>query len=478
MNDLIKELAKAVKKVKTSAYDTAATVMRLDGDTVYVHIEGGAEETPVQKTISCKKGDKVKIRVSGGKAWITGNFTSPPTDDTATDEQARVFEKKMGSMSSAITQTAKEISLKVSKGDVISSINQTAETVKIKAEKIQFDGNTDINGNVVIGGKDNFDGTLTVKNASGETVGTWTKDGIYTVSGQVGGWVIKETTIEIDDQKVEDDTTGGKIETKTSLSLGSTDKSIDGKITENYFLADGTSTKTVIIESHHRPDAFYALRDEHDVTAKTIATYENGLDADGFSATYVKQNDGESAYLENTGSQLKPDALVLRDDIADTYAKITSHNLSVCHAGLAIHGYGNTAVSTSTTNNDYKKMPAFTTNSKNSDLVTVKDNYQISVKKGGIYQISVRLQVTCANAFKRAYLAPFVEDSRVAAQTTNIYTPVANATYTVLENFTLELSAYDVVDFRIAAQEAVSVTATIADVQVFVLDYKNKYSSL
>ena len=32
--------------------------------------------------INCKTGDTVKIRVSGGKAWLTGNITAPPTDDS------------------------------------------------------------------------------------------------------------------------------------------------------------------------------------------------------------------------------------------------------------------------------------------------------------------------------------------------------------------------------------------------------------
>ena len=67
---------------KTSPYDTSAEVMRVDGDTAWVHIPGGVDETPVQITSSAKKGDIVQVRVSGGKAWITGNATAPPTDDT------------------------------------------------------------------------------------------------------------------------------------------------------------------------------------------------------------------------------------------------------------------------------------------------------------------------------------------------------------------------------------------------------------
>lgn len=82
MNEFVKEIASAMKESKTKAYDTVAKVLRVDEKTAYVHIDGGADETPAQMTINCKTGDTVKIRVSGGKAWLTGNITSPPTDDS------------------------------------------------------------------------------------------------------------------------------------------------------------------------------------------------------------------------------------------------------------------------------------------------------------------------------------------------------------------------------------------------------------
>lgn len=82
MNEFVKEIASAMKESKTKAYDTVAKVLRVDEKTAYVHIDGGADETPAQMTINCKTGDTVKIRVSGGKAWLTGNITAPPTDDS------------------------------------------------------------------------------------------------------------------------------------------------------------------------------------------------------------------------------------------------------------------------------------------------------------------------------------------------------------------------------------------------------------
>lgn len=93
MNEFVKEIASAMKESKTKAYDTVAKVLRVDEKTAYVHIDGGADETPAQMAINCKTGDSVKIRVSGGKAWLTGNLTSPPTDDTAANEASKTATK-------------------------------------------------------------------------------------------------------------------------------------------------------------------------------------------------------------------------------------------------------------------------------------------------------------------------------------------------------------------------------------------------
>lgn len=93
MNEFVKEIASSMKESKTKPYDTVAKVLRVDEKTAYVHIDGGADETPAQMAINCKSGDTVKIRVSGGKAWLTGNLTSPPTDDTAAEKVKQSHER-------------------------------------------------------------------------------------------------------------------------------------------------------------------------------------------------------------------------------------------------------------------------------------------------------------------------------------------------------------------------------------------------
>ena len=66
---------------KKRPYDTEATVTRVEGDIAWVKIPGGVDETPAQRTIGARPGDSVQLRVSGGRAYLIGNGTSPPTDD-------------------------------------------------------------------------------------------------------------------------------------------------------------------------------------------------------------------------------------------------------------------------------------------------------------------------------------------------------------------------------------------------------------
>lgn len=83
-NDLLEAINASQRK--TSAYDTEAEVVRIEGNTAWVHIGGGVTETPVQLTINAQKGDKVQVRVSNEGAWIMGNATAPPTDDAKANE--------------------------------------------------------------------------------------------------------------------------------------------------------------------------------------------------------------------------------------------------------------------------------------------------------------------------------------------------------------------------------------------------------
>lgn len=104
---LEKDFLKAIQTAstpKTSAYDTAAKVVRVDGSRVWVHIDGGASETPVERTIDCAVGDTVRIRLSGGEAYIIGNNSAPPTDDTTA-----ILARDTANTANILADTAKRI---------------------------------------------------------------------------------------------------------------------------------------------------------------------------------------------------------------------------------------------------------------------------------------------------------------------------------------------------------------------------------
>lgn len=88
MNDVNKlakalvESAEAREKKKTSAYDTTAQVVKVEGNTAWVAIPGGVDKTPARMAVNAKTGDNVRVRVAGGKAYVMGNTTAPPTDDS------------------------------------------------------------------------------------------------------------------------------------------------------------------------------------------------------------------------------------------------------------------------------------------------------------------------------------------------------------------------------------------------------------
>lgn len=70
-------------------------VTRVEDGVAWVRFAGSeVGDTPVRMNIDCKEGDVVQVRSSGGKAWIVGNQSAPPTDDS----KAKEVEKKQRSL--------------------------------------------------------------------------------------------------------------------------------------------------------------------------------------------------------------------------------------------------------------------------------------------------------------------------------------------------------------------------------------------
>ena len=132
MANVAKDLAQLIsqsKSTKTGPYDTQAVVKRIEGNTVWVSIPGGIDETPIEKTINCTAGDKVQVRVSGGRAWITGNASAPPTDDKTANEA-----KTKAVVAEATAIDAKETADAVE--GIAVSASTTATTAKTIAEGV------------------------------------------------------------------------------------------------------------------------------------------------------------------------------------------------------------------------------------------------------------------------------------------------------------------------------------------------------
>lgn len=104
LNRIKKNIIEAMQSANnqgTSAYDSVAEVRRVEGDTAWVHIAGGVDETPVKLTIAAKAGDMVQVRVGGGRAWITGNASAPPTDDHMANTAQNTADKAQSSADKA-----------------------------------------------------------------------------------------------------------------------------------------------------------------------------------------------------------------------------------------------------------------------------------------------------------------------------------------------------------------------------------------
>ena len=107
----LSDLVKMLKNNKESGSDYTGTVTRVDGNTAYVRLNGSdIMDTPVVMSIDAKVGDQVRVRIRNGKAWLTGNDTAPPTNDTKSIRQLQQVaadnDKRVNKMQKAVDETA------------------------------------------------------------------------------------------------------------------------------------------------------------------------------------------------------------------------------------------------------------------------------------------------------------------------------------------------------------------------------------
>lgn len=148
----VKHFKQAIQEAgsnKTSPFDTQAEVMRVEDGVAWVHMPGGVDETPVQLTVNAKKGDIVQVRVAGGKAWLVGNGSAPPTDDTraiqADDKASSAVENaniaKMAA-DQAEEAAAQAVESAAKAKETTDEINAYAETAGKTVTQILNDGET------------------------------------------------------------------------------------------------------------------------------------------------------------------------------------------------------------------------------------------------------------------------------------------------------------------------------------------------
>lgn len=204
--------------------------------------------------------------------------------------------------------------------------------------------------------------------------------------------------------------------------------------------------------------------------------YEDATGHPDSVAAAVKKIGEVSANLSKETADRKAEVNTERKRIDNLIKELPATAGEYQQSKLVLHSYDNAAVKCTTTSGNYTNVPAFTTDQGGplSSLYTKKSNYQIAVNKSGLYLFELRIHVNSLIANKRVELAPFVNDTRIAALTSS-YNTAGNFALTQVAALPLWLSANDTVDFRIAPIEAVEVSLQLGDVLVYAIDWEDKF---
>ena len=96
MNGIGRILNLLRKETPSPGTNYTGTVTKVEGGVAYVQLAGSdIDDTPVRMSVAAKKGDTVRVTVNKGKAWITGNDTAPPTDDSYAKESEIVLSNEI-----------------------------------------------------------------------------------------------------------------------------------------------------------------------------------------------------------------------------------------------------------------------------------------------------------------------------------------------------------------------------------------------
>lgn len=145
-------------------------------------------------------------------------------------------------------------------------------------------------------------------------------------------------------------------------------------------------------------------------------------------------------------------------------------------SGRVFNAYGNTATKCGTTNGTYTNLPAFTTvaNGDLGSLYSKVSSNQIKILKKGLYSFQMRAEVNSITATKRVEIVPFIKGER-QAKFGSTYNTSGNYTIINFINYSLDLNANDVLDFRIAPLDSAAVSVRILDVTCQAIDWDGKF---
>ena len=105
-------------------------------------------KTSFEKRVKGVEND-VEIRDGNIKSYIETNYSSKTQTASMIEYKVSSINSRLGSAESRITQTANELSKKVSRNGIISEINQSPESIKIKADRISLTGDVRLEGDFI-----------------------------------------------------------------------------------------------------------------------------------------------------------------------------------------------------------------------------------------------------------------------------------------------------------------------------------------
>lgn len=313
---LSKEIAKATKGSKTKPYDTKGIVRSVKDGKAMVHFYGGVDETPVDLTINAKVGDEVVVRASGGRAFIVGNGSAPPTDDTKAEQVERKLDRATQVIDGDLRKVYKGV------GDLNTLVRESADGVEVG--KVNSQGEY-VAGHTLIDAGDNrykvIDDNGVVNAYFGDESRIGSEDGMHIDFDESGMAMLdgtrenfRITQLTMDVEKTVEVASYSDSSEVTTATLTVTDSAIKNNAVSLEVNADGTK---------------YPLSSEH----FTYTVYA------GSRCTVSLTSSGVS-YVQGLVSSAT-EACVLSVTYTATYSNQTE---MVMHGGIVLDHFGNSIV--------------------------------------------------------------------------------------------------------------------------------------